>query len=328
MSVSLLLILFFSSRFSHAQDSEYDSLLEVYLKLDSVWLAEIERDSLSIFSLIDSIVSNQPKSQIALRTSYNSKVFNIGRDYGIDQYSITNGVSYYHKSGLYADLSGYYYSGISPHYNATAITLGYSSFISPKWGYNLNVSRTFFDQLDESASFNNTLNYNLGVSTFYYSKYLTVGLDYIYSFGSEEVNAHRIVPSLTFTPHLKTKGFLKRIKFNPILYATYGTETLYSEQYNNIIVRNLIKKIGHRNFMRAYRRGNDELFNLIYDIKVSDYFGLLNVQMTFPIQYHHKKFTGTLSYNVNVPVTIPGEELDSQVNGYFGISLYYLFNHR
>lgn len=316
----------FNSRFLHGQDSEYDSLLAVYLKLDSAWIAEFENDSLNIFAILDNLVSSRPKSQLAIRSSYNSQVYNAGRDYDIDQYSFSNGISYYHKSGIYADLSGLYYSSISPHYNATSVTLGFSNFISTKWGFNVNATRTFYHELEEDASFNNTLNYNLGVSTFYYSKYVIMGLDYAYSFGSENTKAHRLVPSITFAPKLNTKGFLKRFKFNPIVYATFGTETLYTEQYNYLVARSLIQKIGRERFLRALQNEDERLLNLIYDTQISKYFGPLNIQMTFPIQYHYKKFTGLVSYNVNMPIKMPGEDLDERMSGYFGVSLYYLFS--
>ncbi len=310
----------------HAQDSEYDSLLEVYLKLDSVWLAEIERDSLNIFSLLDSLVAIQQPSQLVVRTNYNSQVFNAGRSYGIDQYAFNSGISYYHRSGVYADISGQYYSGISPHYNATSVTLGYSNFFSNKWGYNLSASHSFYHELEESTSLNNTLKNSLGMSTFYYTKYITLGLDYIYSFGSENTDAHRLVPSLTIKPKLKAKGLLKRFKINPMLYMTFGTQTLYTEQYNNLVVRNIIQEIGLRAFLIAYRNNNPTLLDLIYEVDESSQFGPLNLQVTIPVQYTYKKFTASISYNINMPITLPSEILEEDKSSYVGVSVYYVFD--
>ena len=316
----------FSSRFSHAQDSEYDSLLAVYLKLDSIWLAEIENDSLNIFSLMDSLTSAAQSSQLSLRSSYNSQVYNAGRDYGIDQNTMGGGLSYYHKSGLYADISGQYYSEISPHYNATNVTIGYSNFLSTEFAYNLSIGHTFYHELNESASFNNTLNNGLGLGAFYYSKYVTFGLDYTYSFGSDGIRAHRLVPSLMIAPKLKARGVLSKFKFNPIIYATIGSETIYTEQYNNLVIRNLISKFGREAFFRALRNENEDLLNLISETTESDYFGALNLQFTFPLKYTHKNFSGILSYNLNLPNALPDEILEETMNGYFGVSVYYLIN--
>lgn len=325
LQAGLLLIAFFSSRFLHAQDAEYDSLLLVYLKLDSVWLAEIENDSLNIFNLLDSLDSYEPLSQLAVRSSYNSQVYNAGRSYGIDQYSFGSGISYYHKSGVYADVSGQYYSGISPHFNATALTIGYSGFLS-KFGYSLGLSHTVYHELEENSTFNNTLNNSIAVGAFYYTKSVTFGLDYNYSFGSESTDAHRLVPSLTITPKIKAKGFLKHFKSNPSVYMTFGSEALYTEQYNNLVVRNLIRKFGRERFLRAYNNGNEELLNLIYDVEEANHFGPLNFQISIPIQFTYKKVTSSISYNINLPIALPDEVLDKKVTGYFGVSVHYFLS--
>jgi len=325
LQLSLLLITIFGSRFLHAQDAEYDSLLAVYLKLDSVWLAEIEHDSLNIFALLDSLDSYEPQSQLVVRSSYNSQVYNAGRSYGIDQYSFGSGISYYHKSGIYADVSGQYYSGITPHFNATAFTLGYSGFLS-KIGYNLAYSHTVYHKLEENSLFNNTLNNNLGVGFFYYTKSVTFGLDYNYSFGSEVTDAHRLVSSMVITPKIKTNGFLKYFKSNPSVYMTFGSETLYTEQYNNLVVRNLIRRLGRERFLRAYNNGNEQLLNLIYDVEESNYFGPLNFQISIPVQFTYKKFTSSVSYNINLPIALPNEILDEKMSSYFGLSVHYFFS--
>lgn len=316
----------FSSRFSHAQDSEYDSLLAVYLKLDSMWLAEIESDPLNIFSLLDSLLSEPHRSQLVLRSNYQSQVYNAGRDYGIDQYTLGGGISYYHKSGLYADFSGQYYSEITPHYNASNVTIGYNDFISTQFGYSLSLGHTFYHELDESTSFNNTLNNNLGLTAFYYSKYFTFGIDYNYSFGVDNISGHRLVPSLMITPKMKTRGILSKFKFNPIVYSTIGSETIYTEQYNNLVIRNIIREIGRERFFRAVNNENEGLLNLIYETNESDYFGPLNLQFSLPIKYTHKNFSGVLSYNLNLPIALPDEILEETVSDYLGLSVYYLFN--
>jgi hypothetical protein len=320
------MISLFISRLSRAQDAEYDSLLSVYMRLDSIWLSEIENDSLSIFAIIDSMAAYKVRSQFTLRSSYNSQVYNSGRTYDIDQYGWSNGISYYHKSGIYLDLSGQYYSGIDPKYNATSLSIGYSDFITPKFGYGFNLSHAFYHELEESTVINNTLNNNIGISSYYSTKHLTLGLDYTYSFGSEGTTAHRVVPSLMITPSFSAKGFFKRFKFNPLVFATFGSETLYTEQYNNLVARNIIRKIGKERFLRNFQDEDKRLLNLIYDTETSNYFGPLNIEISLPLRYNHKNFSTTLSYNINLPIAIPEESLDDTINGYLGLSLYYRFS--
>src|SRR6187549_1691724 len=78
---------------------------------DSLAIAEASNifstdDSLSIFMLIDSLLAMEAAtgSQIAIRTSYNSNVLLAGRTLGIQNFGLAPGVSYYHKTGLYADV--------------------------------------------------------------------------------------------------------------------------------------------------------------------------------------------------------------------------------
>src|SRR5688500_15690403 len=99
---------------------------------DSLVLSQVDtdlslQDSLSIFHLIDSLLQQGDfeASQLAVRLSYNSNVMSTGRTLGIDNFGLSPGVSYYHKSGLYADLSGFWSKNFDPAYYLTVTSLGY-----------------------------------------------------------------------------------------------------------------------------------------------------------------------------------------------------------
>src|SRR5690349_516475 len=68
------------------------------------------QDTLSIVDLIDSLLTldDELKSQLAVRVGYNSNVLEAGRTLGIENFGLSPAISYYHKSGLYADLTGYW----------------------------------------------------------------------------------------------------------------------------------------------------------------------------------------------------------------------------
>src|SRR5688572_2481757 len=63
------------------------------------------QDTLSIVDLIDSLLmlEDDLSSQFAVRVGYNSNVLSAGRTLGIENFGLAPGISYYHKSGLYAD---------------------------------------------------------------------------------------------------------------------------------------------------------------------------------------------------------------------------------
>ncbi len=102
----MLIVAFQSAPAQESSDSTLLSQVETELTFD---------DSLSIFSLIDSLLQNSDvnASQLALRMTYNSNVMSTGRTLGIQNFGLAPGISYYHKSGLYADVSGYW----SKHFN-------------------------------------------------------------------------------------------------------------------------------------------------------------------------------------------------------------------
>ena len=100
------------------EDIDFSILSEDSLLLD-------ELDSLSIFALLDSILnSDYRQSQLALRIGFTSDVVNAGRDLGANQQGLTPGVSYYHKSGLFASAIGYWNSQFDPKYNLTVLSAG------------------------------------------------------------------------------------------------------------------------------------------------------------------------------------------------------------
>src|SRR5688572_14102284 len=104
---------------------------------DSLLLSQTETelsfgDSLSIFYMIDSLLQQGDlnTSQLALRVSYNSNVLSTGRTLGIENFGLSPGVSYYHKSGLFADVSGYWSRNFDPSYYLTVASLGYMRDLS------------------------------------------------------------------------------------------------------------------------------------------------------------------------------------------------------
>src|SRR5690349_679100 len=116
-----LCLVIWTASFCQLQAQDADSLLQT-LPGDSVLTFS---DSLNIFNLIDSLISlegNIIHSQLAVRLAYNSNVLYTGRTLGIDQFGLSPGVSYYHKSGLYADVSCFWSKDFDPKYYLTILS--------------------------------------------------------------------------------------------------------------------------------------------------------------------------------------------------------------
>lgn len=214
---AIISMLFSFSFFSHSQISDTLSYAEQLAAL------EAEMDSLSIFNLIESMLSleSSPSSELNIHASFTSSVTSAGRDYDINQKGLSPGLSYYHKSGIYADLSGYWNSDIEPNYNPTVFSLGYLSTFNENWSYNLDYEKWLFNPGDTSE---NPLTNSIGASLNYDFKFIDVGLDYSLLFGNK--TAHRIIGSLSSSISLGKWSVFDNIRLYPSGNIQYGNATI------------------------------------------------------------------------------------------------------
>ncbi len=205
VTIVVLLVLSFST---FSQDEiNYAKQLEALEK---------EIDSLSIFNLIDSLFDTNilPSSELNIRFGFTTNVTSAGRDYDISQSGFSPAISYYHKSGFYADLAGYINNGIEPSYNPTVLSLGYlDAFKNPKWSYSLDAERWFYNPKDSS---NNSLFYSMGGSLSYDFTFGFASVDYSFLFGEETAN--RIITNLSGKISLNKWWIFEDIK----LYPSFG----------------------------------------------------------------------------------------------------------
>jgi hypothetical protein len=274
-----ILVLFFLAFSSKSQDT-----LSYAEQLKAI---ELEMDSLSIFNLIDSLftLDIDPKSELNIRAGFTTNVTSAGRDYDLSQSGVSPGISYYHKSGFYSDLAGYWNSGVEPNYNPTVLSMGYlGSFKNPKWNYSIDAERWFYNPRDSS---DNPLTYSAGGSLSYDFKWGFASIDYSFLFGEETAN--RIIPNITGSINLGKWWIFKSIKLYPSVSMMIGDSDItqlrisnrqISDQNANRILRlttfaNLSKEqkryVGTLIF-RAYNNGsiNEETRNqLLLDLRNS-----------------------------------------------------------
>lgn len=302
----------------------YDSLLNDYLLFDSLLLDELTSDSTSFFQLLDDLMEeNYVKSALNVRIGYSGQVSNAGRTIGIDQYGFNAGVSYYHKSGIFADVSGYWNSEQIPNYNTTIAGLGYMGNFTPNWSYWASYEHYFFTTSDNEASvvlpFNNALN----ASTLYYLKKFSLGLDYSFTFGDE--TAHRIRTNAGYNFTFKNVGFIDRIGINPNISMLLGNANVVSWVLDINRTKDLIRQLGWRRF-RYLKNNNPEILEAMLASPVNEnVFGIMNYSLFIPISLSVKKTTLMVNYTLNIPVALPGETLDTSLNNYVSASLMYTF---
>lgn len=346
LSICLVIILPFQAK---SQASEYDSLLNYYLKSDSIMLDQLEYDlafdSLDIITLIDSLLNSDFRfSQLSLRLGYTSNITYAGRNFGIEQHGFGIGASYYHKTGLFADASGFWNSDINPNYNPTILTLGYLGNFSRKWTYTLSYDHFFYntpEETDELVYY--PITNSLNASTYYELGKFTLAGDYSFLFG--EASAHRFRANLIYTLTKTNWGFIDRFVFMPTASVLMGNSDIYQltpvYPEKNLSTRREIRQImfdeyGKNMIEYLWRNNREKYFELeqdIYDQNRNDFtqyeistdnvFGIMNYSFSAPMYFYFNKLTVSLSYHYNIPVALAGEELNLKPNSYVGATLIY-----
>jgi len=345
----VLIYLALAVPFSYGQEEDFDEILNYYLESDSILLNELElqlaADSLDIFDLMDSLLlSNYSYSQLSIRIGYTSDITYAGRNFGFNQYGVNGGIAYYHNSGLFADVSGYWNSALDPTYNPTITTAGYLGNFTPSWTYTLSYDHFFYN----SPSNEDSAVYYPLTNSFNASSYLDIGKftlasDYSFLFG-EEI-AHRLRFNLIYTFAKNKWGFIDRFVFMPSASVLLGNALVYQlnpvypewnlgtrydirqlmfEQYGEFNVRYLWRNDREKYLeleKSTYENYQDELSK--YEYEAENKFGIMNYSFSAPLYFYVNNFTLALNYIYNIPVALPGEELNLENNSYVGVALIY-----
>jgi hypothetical protein len=318
-SVTAALILW-SACLSYAQDPRADTTVTQTLPtLDSLTQAFTADDSLAIFDLIDSLLLADPSllgesggSQLALRLGYNSNITSDNRTFNISQFGLAPGVSYYHKSGAYADLTSYWSTEFDPNFYLTVTSLGYLHTFGKHYSLLTEYSHYFYNQPSDSTVSIPYTN-NIGVSNYFEFKPVMLRLDYYLFFG--ERTAHRLMPSLGL--NLVKTNFLgfDRVMFFPAFSVLFGSEevTTYGLYPNT-----LFRILWNRNHVRKLP---------LYYEEVRNEFGVMNYGFTLPLSFTKKNWSFLLSYVYNIPKALPGETLSLENTGFlsFSVTKYFTF---
>lgn len=314
-------------------------------------LLESELDSFSIFLAIDSLLNADltPPSEFNFRLSYNSNVSSAGRNYGIDQHGFSPGISYYHKSGLYGDVSGFWNSDSDPQYSLTTLSIGYLKSLSKDWSIGADYERWFVNQ--SSTIFEN----NLGLNTNYSLGPIDLGINYSLLFGQE--TGSRIIGNISTDLKLG-KGLLgfTRVSVTPTVSIIYGHDvvTTFTTTDNQSLVY-LLQLIalepedrdallvsfvnnGRLTQRQAFRLRNrlnnltraqeQRLLDNAFIPSDSKEFGLINYSFSLPITLSSKRSFLMISYSYSIPIALPGETASFDPIGFFSVSYNYRLLNR
>ncbi len=186
---------------------------------DQLLALEQELDSISIFNLLDSVISLELSiaNEFNVRFGFTSSVTSAGRDFDINQSGISTGVSYFHKTGVYGDLTGFWNSKVTPNYNPTILSLGYLGNGKGNWSYSFDYEHWFYNPRDSS---DHTLTHSLSTSFSYSYKKLNLNLDYSFLFG--KTSSHRIIGSAFTSWDLGKWWHFKKVSLLPSASIAIG----------------------------------------------------------------------------------------------------------
>jgi hypothetical protein len=301
-----------SACFTPAQGQHADSLLlksDLVLKqLDSLLNSP---DSVSLLQLIDSILhlpEVKEKSTLAARVGYNSNVVATGRTIGLNQFGLSPGISYYHKTGLYADASTYWSKEYSPQFYLSVLSGGYIKTFSRRWSLLAEYSHYFYAESDSSSYYPYTN--NLGLTNYLTFKPITFRLDYYFYFGQK--NAHRIQPGVMLNLQKRKWHKIDRIQFFPSINVLFGSENVVTDYQF------------YPDYLQRYRKNQtlpkDQQLPLYHEV-TKNVFGVMNYSFVVPISISKKNWTFLISYTYNIPKSLPEEDLGLKPSGYMSASI-------
>ncbi|MFZ6013308.1 MAG: hypothetical protein ACOYXT_23405 [Bacteroidota bacterium] len=290
-----------------AQDA--DSL---FIKADSLFTSE---DSLSIFNLIDSLLSLDELnsgSQLSVRLGYNSNVLSAGRTLGIENFGLSSGISYYHKTGLYADVAGYWSKDFTPSYYLTIASLGYMHDFSKRFSVIASYDRYFYNlpgNDDDYIPYKNTLS----VTPTLEFKPVMLSASYSYYFGEQAV--HRLMPGVSFVLQKKKLWNLDRVAVTPSFFLLTGNEIITE-----------IELVPPKNLREAL--DNLRLYGTRFSIVQinRNVFGIMNYAMSLPLSVSYRKWGFMFTYTYNIPKALPGEPLTLSESSYLSGGLMYFID--
>ncbi|MEM9895268.1 MAG: hypothetical protein AAF789_02765 [Bacteroidota bacterium] len=177
-------------------------------------LRQIERelDSISIFYFLDSVLSQDFRlsNEFNVRMSYTSSITAAGREFVPNQVGFAPGVSFYHRTGLFGDLSSFHDTGSELTYNPVILNVGYLTTKPSMLNFSVDFERWFyFSESETMDNFNNALSAGVSLQKGRFS----LQADYSFLFG--DAVAHRIIPTLSYQLRLGDFWKFKSITLHP-----------------------------------------------------------------------------------------------------------------
>lgn len=236
------------------------------------------------------------------RANYDTKTYFAGREIGNDQYNLSGQLFYMHSNGIFAGVSGSWYSQLDPGYRTTVLTLGYGKGLKNAKFLRYRFSYDYYLFNNDDPDFDPLYTSGLNTGITLKSKSLGTRFDAAFLLG-KEVSTQLSWDFYAYLNLVKL-GKYDKIRLEPEVSLSFGTEAA-AFSLSEVLV--------------------DPVTNDVYDTYYEDVFGLLNVQLILPLNITYRNFDFEVSYQYNLPRT-QGDALSYPESSSFRLSLGYMFS--
>ena len=294
-----VLLLIFSNQFLFSQEKD-----EVEQEVDEIIENLITLNDEDLINLINDL----NKYQVILTSvEFNNKTYFLGRDLGLDQYNITSQAMYENSNGIFAGISGTYYSKFDPKWDLTVVTAGYGKSFGKNDNFRaeLGYSRYIFSD-SESNDFENSIDATLHLST--KNGNLGTSISSAYLFGERtgfqsNISVYGDINLFDLNAKKDTK-----VSFQPDLGFQFASENIDTSRFDDLLIDSPI-------FLEFINRITSEF----------ETFKLRNIQLKLPIVFELNNLQIEAGYNVNFPSAFEFEN-NVDTTSFFNIGVSYIIN--
>lgn len=286
----LFLIPFQQFLFAQDLDEEMDEIIDNIIAIDDE-------------DLIDILEELNKYQVIFTSVDFSNKTYFLGRDIGVDQYNIATQVMYENSNGIFAGVSGTYYSEFDPGWDLTYLSAGYGKNFGKQDNLRaeLSYNRYIFSN-PSSNDFENSFNASFDIATNDSSFGSAVESSFLFGKKTGFQLTASIYGDVTLFDLNSTKG--TKVSFGPDLSFIFGSENIDTSRIDNL--------------------GIDIPFiNRI--VSEFETFSLRNIQLKLPVAFEFNDFFIEAGYNINFPNAFEFEN-DIDSTSYFNLELSYIFN--
>ncbi len=272
---------------------------------------QLEKQQVLDSLLTDLLLDDQQRAtDFELKKSYHflyaqsgfaPKTFYAGREVGINQSNLTGNLFYLNSGGLFAGVSGAWYSQLDPKYSTTLLSAGYFGGLSKASPFNFSLSGNYVFFNTNDPAFEPIYSGSLNLGAVFKTGSVGARVNTALMIGKE--TGFQASASLFARLTLLRFGKNSKLNFEPELSFYLASEAV---DYDSGVIT------------------VDPLTGIPTTIASRDQFGLLNTELNLPLRLYLRSFDLEVGWINNFPHSLD-ENLEYPATSGFQFSIGYIF---